>query len=223
MIEAAKVTIQTCGAVLDLYNELVDKVAPSGDTQKTASIISNLKTRIANGIEFYENSPKSVANWCVQTTPLLTTYKGGVSTQKANLITALDDGETIIKSAQEGLSKAGSNNNAAGGELTMLEIRLENDYDENVKFLMDWQNDAIKTLVPEIKKKVASIREFLEDFACTQDKVTLAYMDMTNLKSDASTIRTFISLDDIPEIHEKAVQYSEKFIGECNKYSEKYE
>lgn len=221
VVEAARSAIQTCDAVLNLYNEMIDHFGTSDVTRKTVQIIGDLKTRLTTGIDLYEKSPKPIADWCVQTTSLLTTYKNGGT--KDNVITALNEAVTVANNAYDGLAESKRDINVAGGNLFTLERYLAQQFDENAKYIMDAQSNAIKTQLPELKKKVESIREFLEDFACTQDKVQLAFMDIGKIKVVAETARVMVSMDDVEDIHSAVIESADRVVEQCNKYREKYE
>lgn len=223
MVEAAQSAIQTCDAVLNLYNEMIDHFGTSDVTKKTVDIIGDLKTRLTTGIDLYEKSPKPIADWCVQTTSLLTTYKNGGSAQKDNVIAALGEAMTVANNAFDGLAASKRDINVAGGNLFTLEYYLAQQFDENAKYIMDAQSNAIKTQLPELKKKVESIREFLEDFACTQDKVTIAFMDIGTVKVVAETAKVMVSMDDVEGMHSSAIESADEVIEQCNNYRQKYE
>lgn len=223
MIAEAKLSIEACEAASELYNKIVDAIGATGHTEATASIITNLKNYLTEGIGFYEKSPKSVSEWCATATPLLAAYKDKKSAGKDGLVKSLGNGKNVMENAQEGLHKSSLAMNTAGGELMTLEYFLANDFNENAKWIISWQNETIHTVVPELNKKVATIREFFEDFVCTENKITKAYRDITDLQVQAEVTITFILVDEVPELHENAIQSAGKVIEKCNTYQQKYE
>lgn len=220
MIDAAKSAIQTCDEVLELYNEIVDHFNIEGDV---VPVIGDLKAGLTNGIELYEKSPKAVIEWCSRVTPLLAAYKDGASTPNDNLIKELRDATPIAKKAQDDLSKSKQNINMVGEKLLNLEHHLREHFNENFPYIMDMQKEAMKTHVPEMNKKVASIREFVEEFVCTQDKVHIAYADTGKIKVLADVASTLVPLDLQPEKVISITETANNLINDCAAYQNKYE
>lgn len=221
VIEAGKATIQTCDVALDLYNQIIDKIGATDHTKETAKTIVDMKTSLTDGIGFYEKAPKLVINWCNTVTPLASTYKDKKTAGKDQLIKSLDDGQVIMDDAKNGLSKCSKNMNVAGGKLYALENILKNDFDVNIKWIISWQNETIHTVVPELNQKVESIREFFEEFVCTENKVTKAYMDIGDVINEIVTTKTFVQEDQ--SLQDEAIQSAEQVIAKCNEYRKKYE
>jgi len=221
VIAAARSAIQTCDEVLELYNEIVDHFYINGD--EMASVIGNLKAGLTNGIDLYEKSPKAVIEWCSRVSPLLAAYKDGASTSKENLLKELGDVTPIAKKVQDALNKSGQNINTAGRNLLNLEGHLTKSFVENHRYIMDYQKEAMKTQVPELKKKVATIREFVEDFACTQDKVYIAFADTASIKELADVASKYVPSDVQPGKVNSITDTVNHLINDCAAYQEKYD
>lgn len=172
----------------------------------------------------YEKSPKPVIEWCAQTTPQLTAYKDGGYSQPDNLLAALKSGKAIMNDAQRTAWASKSVSNTAFGNLITLKTYLANQFQGNVTYLMDWQNDAIKIQVSELNMKTESILEFFEDFACSLDKVLITYKDIGNIKEAADIVETFVTVyHNFDHLRDEVVQSVGNLIETCNDYRQKHE
>lgn len=224
MIAAAKETIKTTDAVLNLYNQIVDQIGQTEEFKQTASYIGELKTSIINGIDVYSKTPKTVFEWCDTATSLLTTYLDqkatAASTQKQILIKSLDDGETIMRSAQHGFHASSSSFNDAVGKLLTVENQLANHYHENHTL---FESETMKKLVADMKEKIASIGEFFDGFFCIKDQIKNALNRISDFKVQTEETRAYLMLSDIPEIEDIVKQSAANFITKCHEYRKKYE
>lgn len=221
MIEATKATIQTVDAALDLYKQIIDQNGWTDDTRETATIIGEIKAHMLSGIDLYEKKQKPVFKWCDTVIPLLTIYKNQNSpTPKDVLVKALDDGRSIMNAAQNQLFDSTISFNSGGGELTVLENRLANYFIENSVHM---QSERSKKLVADLNEKIASIREFFDEFLCAKDRIATAHFDIGDVKVQIESTKIYVDINDAPELQSSAVQSADELIAKCNEYRKKYE
>lgn len=220
MIELAETTIQTTDAALNIFNQIVDQVESTDSLKQIATIIGDIKTFLMDGIGVYKTTPKSIFEWCDTVTSLLTAYNdqkvSRASEQREILIKTLDDGETVMNDAQNGLHKSSVTFNKAAGKLNALENRLANDLDENI-------HESLKKLISDLNGKVATIREFFEQFICTKDHITKQIREIGDFKVQTEETKSYVSLDDIPELKDSVLQSTQKVITKCDEFHKKYQ
>lgn len=213
----AKSVLNTCDEALDLYLEIGQKYEPAVDSMESLILIDGILTHLKDSIRSYEKSPKPVNRWCAKTTPILTTYKDGESTQPDNLLKALKDGKVIMNDAQKMVWDSKKSFNTVLGNLVSLKTSLGFEFDKNV------ENDALKALVSELNQKVASIREFVEAFAYSNDKVAIAIDDIIKVKEATMHAETFVSIyHEFHDLHDETIQSVDNLIEACNSYRKEY-
>lgn len=217
----ARSTIDTIDAASDLYYHIIHKFGTTDNDAplEMMMLFDGIRTPLRDGIKLYEKSPNRVTKWCVQTTPILTTYKDAGYTHPENLLTALKDGKVVMDNAQKTVWESKSNFNTVMGTLQILERYLELQFNENV------ENDAIKTLVSELYKKVALIREFLDNFAYTQNKLVYVIDDIQKIKEATDIVGTFVSMhhefNEFQDLRDK-VESVDNMIDTCNNFRKEY-
>lgn len=220
VIELAETAIQTSDAALDVFNQIMDQLESTDNLKQIATIIGDIKTFIIDGIDVYRTTPKPIIEWCDRVTPLLTAYNNQkitrASEQRGILIKTLDNGELIMHDAQIGLQKGAMTFNKAAGELNILENQLANNLDEN-------KNQSLKQLIADLNGKVATIREFFEQFICTKNHIAKIVQDIGDFKIQTEETKTYIALDDIPELKDSVIQTTQKVIAKCGEFHRKYD
>lgn len=219
MIELAEKTIQTTDAASDIFNQIMDQLGSTDSLKQIATIIGDMKTFLMKGIGLYKIAPNSIFGWCDTVKSLLTAYndqKLTSSSKQREIIKVLDYGETVMNDAQNWLQKCGWHFNKAAGKLNTLENRLANDLDEN-------SNKSLKKLIAELNGKVATIREFFEKFICTKDHLTKEIRDIGDFKVQTEETKSYVSLDDIPDLKDTVKESTQKVIAKCEEYHKKYE
>lgn len=153
---------------LSLFDKRLDKDVPWNifkDTLKkldvfrqdysteAASLISDLKVKMYDGIDTYFMASENIYEWCGVAIPRLTKYKSlwqgkmdeaKFKTQKSLLLNLLTDGIERMGKAQEKLDASSSSFNVAAGKLLSLSIRLEADFSE--------KSEYYQTKILEIRK-----------------------------------------------------------------------
>lgn len=223
LIELAKMAIQTAHEAYDLYKQLFKENKSTDFTKQTVIVFGEFKKQMMDGIDGYRKAPKQFLEWCDLISPLLALYKDNKiedgSTQKDVLINVLENGKTIMTDAQNGFRQCAERFNEAGGEFTTLENRIANEFYENGDQL---QSRTSKKLVADLLEKLASVREFFENFACKKNKITIAYRSIGDVKVHTENTKTYVLIDDFPELQKSVNLAADSIITKCNEYRKKY-
>lgn len=177
--------------------------------------------------------------------------------QKTFLLKVLEDGIIKMKKSQEELSCSSTSFNDAAGKLTALNVRFENEFDgKSAFFAKKVEQLRLKTylpvaafggpfgmaiaagvlegkLIPELKKRLNSIREFYDDLV---KKVSKAYADIDetklklkeeirvigDLKTQTEETKTYVNLDDLEALRDIIIESVNTLITKCNEYRERH-
>lgn len=218
IITLAEASIQSSGAALDIFNQIMDQIGSTDSLKKIATMIGDIKTLLIDGIGVYKTAPKSISEWCDVVTSLLAAYNDHKvvrdSEQRVILIKLLGDGDTIMNNAQNRLQNGSVTFNKSNGQLSMLENRLANDLDAN-------NNESLKKLIADLNGKIASIREFFDQFICTKDHIAKEIREIGDLKVHTEGSKSYILLDDIPDLQHIVAQTTQNVITKCGEYRKK--
>lgn len=190
-----------------LKPKIINKIGTTENVQWTRSVFSEIKTRLTNGIDLFEQSLKPVSEWCtVQAIPLLRTYKDGDFQQPDNLLQALNDWNKISNDAQKSVFDSKRSINTAYANLYSLTSYLKHQFNET-----NVEN------VSELNEKVASIREFLEDLVDSKNKILVAIQEIGDLGNAAAHVSTYVSLYQ-NSLRDVVSQSVDNLIEKCNNY-----
>lgn len=151
--ETVNKSIEAASKALNLYDKLVERVIPWKEfnasiveldkfrkdySTESAQLIGEIKTLMMNGIDAYFAASQNIYEWASLAAPQLKLYiklfKGHgarpAEAQKKILVNMLDHGVEKMTDAQAELTKSSSSFNLAGGQLTQLQGRFYEEFDE---------------------------------------------------------------------------------------------
>lgn len=278
-VKIANKALRTVNYAIRLYNNVLDRFVPWKAFQETVAeldeykseyshrsreLVGEIKALMWKGINAYYLASKYIFKWTDAAIPLLTTYVALFNnhtvqkayTQKDLLVEVLNSGEREMKAAQQAISDSSINFNRATGELTTLNSRFQNEFNEKSEYFQSKINDirigvyvGLSILgplgigigaavieskyIPELKVLMAETEDFYDhlkakvdqafhDIENTKHKLNIEIAEIGELKIKTKETKTFIDLDDIPELRDTLRESAQNLIDSCNEYRRKH-
>lgn len=242
-IEAIDKVFDLCSAVNERlpWNEF-KKVLPEFDkhineySEKSASMVANIKTNIMNAIDAYSEASRHITEWSSLNIPILQAHLklfSDYSAVKANaqnglLQKLLDDGVVRTKIAQAELEKISTNLDAADHTISDLSNQFKIDFVEGNEFFRSKLARSKKR--PELKERFSNvlnlykrlgvlIQQSLIDITSIEDEMRTQIGDIRN---ESEKLDNFETIVDDPEVLDSTVKATKNLIAKCSEYVTKH-
>lgn len=194
--------IQKADEAVDFFNKVLDQTVPwhtfsdslfemdkyrSDYSDQTAALILGIKRLLLDSMDTYFKATRSIYGWCNVASHLLTAYVNlfdGISrektaAQKAILLEVLNTGINKMMKVQSDLESISANFTDATTKLSMLQIRLDNEFDENGH----WYRSKMREIEEKVINGSSSIGPFGVFIGADERKLSVRLNEkMTSLK-----------------------------------------
>lgn len=171
--------IQKADEAVDFFNKVLDQTVPwhtfsdslyemdkfrSDYSTKTAALILEIKRLLLYSMDTYFKATRSIYGWCNVASHLLTAYvdlfddisREKSAAQKSILLEVLNTGINKMMKVQVGLDTISLNFTEASSKLSLLLIRLDNEFDEHG----DWYRLKMREIEEKVNNGSSSIGPF---------------------------------------------------------------
>lgn len=172
-------------------------------------------------------------------------------TQKDLLVEILKKGITEMEAAQDEISQSSVSFNSATGSLTELNSRFHVEFDEinsNFESKINWtqfgsilfslfginiNGNVFDIKLSLLKAKFEEIQSFynhlklqveqaFHDVDETKIKLSNDILKIGDLKTKTEETKTFVDLDDIPDLRDELIESGQSLLNKCNEYRRKH-